>query len=243
MRRGSLMRTKLRVPGIERHACDRISLKKRKETAWIAEEVRFARDSQLEGDGFEPSVPSAKEPLSPGARMPERSTQLHHIFCEDPGRLRSTPGDGEGKWRRNDCDCGIRSWPQACPDSSRVGPAQMRRCCQLGFGSSGARRACAGQFRGRILQSCSLIPILRVALGVRLLGLPAIEFEDVPALHQSVMWRPGKMRFLIGMKNPLPIRPSATARQHGPSRGRAGRQIRDSSRATPTHPATLSHPN
>jgi hypothetical protein len=53
-------------------------------------------------------------------------------------------------------------------------------------------------------------------------------------IWQSVMWRPGKMRFLIGMKNPLPIRPVATARQHGPLRGRAGRQIRDLSRATPS---------
>jgi len=25
------------------------------------------------------------------------------------------------------------------------------------------------------------------------------------------MWRPGKGRFLIGVKNPLPIRPAATA--------------------------------
>jgi hypothetical protein len=46
------------------------------------------------------------------------------------------------------------------------------------------------------------------------------------------MWRPGKLRFLIGVKNPLPIRPAATARKHGPLRGRAGRQIRDFSRAT-----------
>jgi hypothetical protein len=53
-------------------------------------------------------------------------------------------------------------------------------------------------------------------------------------IWQSVMWRPGKMRFLIDMKNPLPIRPAATARQHGPLRGRAGRQIRDFSRATPS---------
>jgi hypothetical protein len=51
---------------------------------------------------------------------------------------------------------------------------------------------------------------------------------------QSVMWRPGKLRFLIGVKNPLPIRPAATARKHGPLRGRAGRQIRDFSRATPS---------
>jgi len=33
---------------------------------------------------------------------------------------------------------------------------------------------------------------------------------------QSVIWRPGKLRFLIGVKNALPIRPAATARKHGP---------------------------
>src|SRR3954469_6696963 len=53
-------------------------------------------------------------------------------------------------------------------------------------------------------------------------------------IWQSVMWRPGKARFLIDMKNPLPIRPASTARQHGPLRGRAVRQIRDVSRATPS---------
>jgi hypothetical protein len=51
---------------------------------------------------------------------------------------------------------------------------------------------------------------------------------------QSVMWRPGKLRFLIGVKNPLPIRPAVTARKHGPLRGPAGRQIRNSGRATPS---------
>ena len=29
-------------------------------------------------------------------------------------------------------------------------------------------------------------------------------------ISQSVMWRPGEMRFLIGMKNPLHIRPTAS---------------------------------
>jgi hypothetical protein len=29
-------------------------------------------------------------------------------------------------------------------------------------------------------------------------------------IWQSVMWRPGKMRFLIGMKNPLPTQPAAS---------------------------------
>jgi len=37
-------------------------------------------------------------------------------------------------------------------------------------------------------------------------------------IWQSVMWRPDKMRFLIAMKNPLPIRTAATARQRAPSR-------------------------
>jgi hypothetical protein len=32
------------------------------------------------------------------------------------------------------------------------------------------------------------------------------------------MWRPGKLRFLTGMKNPLPIRPAASTRQHSPLR-------------------------
>src|SRR5205085_12635223 len=40
-------------------------------------------------------------------------------------------------------------------------------------------------------------------------------------IWRSVMWRPGKLRFLIGVKNPLPIRPTATARKHGPLRGPA----------------------
>jgi hypothetical protein len=53
-------------------------------------------------------------------------------------------------------------------------------------------------------------------------------------IWQSVMWRPGKLRFLIGVKNPLPIRPAATASQRAPLRGRTVRQIRNVSRATPS---------
>jgi hypothetical protein len=53
-------------------------------------------------------------------------------------------------------------------------------------------------------------------------------------IWRSVMWRPGKLRFLNGVKNPLPIRPAVTARKHGPQQGRASRQIRDFSRATPS---------
>jgi hypothetical protein len=51
-------------------------------------------------------------------------------------------------------------------------------------------------------------------------------------IWQSVMWRPGKLRFLIGVKNPLPTRSAATARKQRPLRRRAVRQIRDFSRAT-----------
>jgi hypothetical protein len=65
-------------------------------------------------------------------------------------------------------------------------------------------------------------------------------------IWQSVTWRPGKLRFLIGVKNPLPIRPTAIARKHGPLRGRAVRQIRTSVGLCPpfvAHPATVSHPD
>jgi hypothetical protein len=48
------------------------------------------------------------------------------------------------------------------------------------------------------------------------------------------MWRPGKLRFLIGVKNPLPIQPAVTARKHCLLRGCAVRQIRDFSRAKPS---------
>jgi hypothetical protein len=35
-------------------------------------------------------------------------------------------------------------------------------------------------------------------------------------ISQSVMWRPGKQRFLIGVKNRLHIPPTATARRRVP---------------------------
>jgi hypothetical protein len=63
---------------------------------------------------------------------------------------------------------------------------------------------------------------------------------------QSVMWRPGKLRFLIGVKNPLPIRPTVTARKHGPLQGRAVARFATSVGLRPpfvTHPATLPHPD
>ena len=65
----------------------------------------------------------------------------------------------------------------------------------------------------------------------RRLGLRKLIYS---LIWQSVMWRPGKLRFLIGVKNPLPTRPAATARKHRPLRRPAVRQIRDFSRATPS---------
>jgi hypothetical protein len=60
------------------------------------------------------------------------------------------------------------------------------------------------------------------------------------------MWRPGKLRFLIDVKNPLPIRSTTTARKRGPLQAPPVPRF-----ATPvglrlpvlTHPATLSHPD
>jgi hypothetical protein len=41
------------------------------------------------------------------------------------------------------------------------------------------------------------------------------------------MWRPGKLRFLIGVKNPLPIGRPQLPKNTTPAQSRAGRQIRD----------------
>ena len=63
---------------------------------------------------------------------------------------------------------------------------------------------------------------------------------------QSVIWRPGKVRFLIDVKNPLPIRPTATARQSAPSGGTPIAGFATSVGLRPpavTNPATLSHPD
>src|SRR4029077_13091251 len=65
-------------------------------------------------------------------------------------------------------------------------------------------------------------------------------------IWQSVMWRPGKLRFLIGVKKPSPIRPAVTARKHGPLQGRAVARFATSVGLRPpfvTHPATLPHPD
>jgi len=63
---------------------------------------------------------------------------------------------------------------------------------------------------------------------------------------QSVMWRPGKGRFLIGMKNPLPTRSAATASQRAPYGAAPFAGFATSVGLRPpsvTHPATLSHPD
>jgi hypothetical protein len=63
---------------------------------------------------------------------------------------------------------------------------------------------------------------------------------------QSVMWRPGKGRFLIGMKNPLPIPSTTTASQRAPSRAAPFAGCVTAGGRSPTdvaNPATLSHPD
>ena len=78
------------------------------------------------------------------------------------------------------------------------------------------------------------VAVLNPALAAAMVGVSAWRKLMYSLIWQSVMWRPGKLRFLVGVKNPLPIRPTAIARKHGPLRSRAGRQIRDFSRATPS---------
>src|SRR4029077_12853605 len=88
--------------------------------------------------------------------------------------------------------------------------------------------------------------MLNPALAAATVGGSAWRKLIYSLIWQSVTWRPGKLRFLIGVKNPLPIRTTAIARTHGPLRGRAVRQIRTSVGLRPpfvTHPATVSHPD
>jgi hypothetical protein len=60
------------------------------------------------------------------------------------------------------------------------------------------------------------------------------------------MWRPGKLRFLIGVENPLPIRPTAAARNTAPCGAAPVARFANFSRTTPSFrldPAMFSHPN
>jgi hypothetical protein len=78
------------------------------------------------------------------------------------------------------------------------------------------------------------VAALNPALAAATLGVSAWRKLMYSLIWQSVMWRPGKLRFLIGVKNPLPIRRTATARKHGPLRGRVDHQIRELRRAMPS---------
>ena len=88
--------------------------------------------------------------------------------------------------------------------------------------------------------------MLNPALAAAILGVSAWRKLICNLIWQSVTWRPGKLRFLIGVKDQLPIRPTAIARKHGRLRGRAVRQIRTSVGLRPpfvAHPATVSYPD
>ena len=66
----------------------------------MIEEVRFAMDSPLEGDGFEPSVPRKKQPflaapLVPVIRLPQQKPALS---CQGPMvRIRFPPPESQAK--------------------------------------------------------------------------------------------------------------------------------------------------
>jgi hypothetical protein len=46
----------------------------------LIEKVRFAEDSPLEGDGFEPSVPRKRDPLFKSAQQRQRA--VHNELCD-----------------------------------------------------------------------------------------------------------------------------------------------------------------
>src|SRR4029077_16216097 len=87
---------------------------------------------------------------------------------------------------------------------------------------------------------------LNPALAAATVGVSVWRKLIYSLIWQSVMWRPGKLRFLIGVKKPSPIRPAVTARKHGPLQGRAVARFATSVGLRPpfvTHPATLPHPD
>jgi hypothetical protein len=49
------------------------------------------------------------------------------------------------------------------------------------------------------------VAALNPALAAATLGVSVRRKLIYSLIWQSVMWRPGKLRFLIGVKNPLPI--------------------------------------
>jgi len=62
------------------------------------------------------------------------------------------------------------------------------------------------------------VAVLNPALAAAIVGVSGWRKLTYSLVWQSVMWRPGKLRLLIGVKNPLPIRPTATASQRALSR-------------------------
>jgi hypothetical protein len=89
-------------------------------------------------------------------------------------------------------------------------------------------------------------PALNPALAAATLGISVWRKLMYSLVWQSVMWRLGKLRFLIGVKNPLPIRPTAIARNTAPRGAAPIAGCATSVRQRPpfvTHPATLSHPD
>ena len=68
------------------------------------EEVRFATDSSLEGDGFEPSVPHEKQPFRLPPFGPRNSPSATKTGSFVPGTDGSNPSPSSGESVANDDD-------------------------------------------------------------------------------------------------------------------------------------------
>src|SRR6266481_3158090 len=87
---------------------------------------------------------------------------------------------------------------------------------------------------------------LHPALAAATVGVSAWRKLIYSLIWQSVMWRPGKLRFLIGVKNPLSIdrpRPPENTAPYGPPPVSRFATLVGLRPPFVTHPATLSHPD
>jgi hypothetical protein len=90
------------------------------------------------------------------------------------------------------------------------------------------------------------VAVLNPALAAAMVTVSVSRKLMYSLIWQSVMWRPGKMRFLIGVKNRLHIRPATTARHEPLPGARAAAGFATTVGLRPpcvTNPAALSHPD
>src|SRR6516164_716682 len=88
--------------------------------------------------------------------------------------------------------------------------------------------------------------MLNPALAAAMVGVSAWRKLIYSLIWQSVMWRPGKLRFLVGVKNPLPIDRPRPPENTAPCRTAPIARFAISVGLRPpfvTPPETLSHPD